>query len=245
MSILEMESAILLFAAEITIIAALTVCIFYLVIINKGAIQWYLKLKSSDKQVDKIIDEIFKKKLFDELTKIWVSYNNAIIFLRFQCFVLLCGGLFAVIFVMMQFVPGNLDRDLCIYLIILLACIILYLYAILHFLHPIILNTFKLSTKNLLISLFLVFITSIPPYLVLLYIIMNKLENNFNTEVAVYLILTTGMYETTKLILGFFLPTPPDGIYSTKELIQQISLALKGETNGLKEIVDEANISYP
>ena len=51
----------------------------------------------------------------------------------------------------------------------------------------------------------------------------------------------TGMYETTRIILGFFLPTPPDGIYSTKELIQQISLALNGETNALTEIVEEAN----
>lgn len=243
MPILEFASAILLFTAVITIIAAITIILIYIAIINKGIIQYYLKLKSSDTQVDKIIDEIFKKKLFDKLTKIWVSYNNAIIFLRFQFVVLLGGGLFAVIFVMMQFVPKNLDSDLAIYLITFLVYFILYLYIIMLFLHPIILNTFKLSKKNPFISLFLVLITSIPPYLVLLYIIMNKLENNFNTGVAVYLILTTGMYEITKRILGFFLPTPPDGIYSTKELIQQISLALKGETNALKEIVDEANVN--
>jgi hypothetical protein len=242
MSILELESAIMLFVAYITLFAVVTIIIIYKAIKNKGTIQWYLKLKSSDIQVDKIIDEIFKRDiLFDKLTKIWVSYNNVIIFLRFQVVVLLGGAFFAGIFILMQSMPKILGRDLVIYLIIFSVYFILYSYTTLYFLHPIILNTFKLSKKNPLISLFLVFITSIPPYLVLFYIIMNKLENNFNTQVAVYLILTTGMYETTKLILGFFLPTPPDGIYSTKELIQQISLALRGETNALKEIVDEAN----
>ena len=124
MSILELESAILLFTAEIALFAAVTIIIIYIAIINKGIIQWYLKRKSSDTQVDKIIDEIFKRELFDKLTKIWVSYNNTIIFLRFQFVVLLGGGLFAIVFIMMQFVPKNLDWDMVIYLIIFLAYII-------------------------------------------------------------------------------------------------------------------------
>jgi hypothetical protein len=192
MFISELESALFLFAAEITIFAATTIVIIYRVIETKGTLQWYLKLKSSDTQVDKIIDEIFKRdKLIDKLNKIWVSYNNTIIFLRFQVVVLLGGGLFAIFFVILQIVPKNIEWYLVSYSIIFLVTFILYLYLTLHLLHPIILNTFKLSNKNRIITLFLVFITSIPPYLVVLYIIMNKLENNFNTAVTVYLILTT------------------------------------------------------
>lgn len=250
--------SILEFAAGITFIAALTISIIYKAIKNKGTIQWYLKLKSSDTQVDKIIDEIFKNdKLFDELTKIWVSYKNTTLFLKFQVIVLLGGCVFAIMSIIMQFEPNNLK------ILIYLVYMCLYIYIILHSLNPIILNIFRLPeeklggkhtqihiyrtgyVKSFLFTLFLAFITSIPLLIVSGYIIINSLGPNFNTVLAVYLILTVGMYEYTKRILGFFLPTPSAGIYSTKELIQQISLALNGEKNSLKKIVDETNeMSY-
>ncbi len=250
MSIIELESAILNFAIGITLFAVATIFLIYIAINHKGIIQMYLRLKSSDTQVDKIIDEIFKRdKLFDELIKIWVSYKNAKIFLLTQLVVLLGSIPFTVMFMMSQSAPKNLDLNLLIYLFILLVYLFVYIWIFKEYLiNPIILNTFKLSEKEfkktkfiLPFTLIWVFITSAPPLSVLFYIITNNLPNNISTAVAVYFILTTGIYETTKLALGFVLPTPPVGIYSTKELIQKISLALRGEANALKEIIDKAN----
>lgn len=250
MSIIELELAIFNFAIGITLFAVATIFLILMAINDKRIIQEYLKLKSSDIQVDKIIDEIFKReKLFDELIKIWVGYKNAKIFLYTQLVVLLGSIPFTIMFMMLQSVPKNLDLILFIYLSILLIYLFIYVWMFKKYLiTPIILNTFKLSEKDfkktkiiLPFTLMWVFITSAPPLSVLFYIITNNLPNDISTAVAVYFILTTGIYEITKFTLGFFLPTPPVGIYSTKELIQKISLALRGETNALKEIVDKAN----
>lgn len=250
MSISDLILAMMWFGAKITLYAFLTILIICIAITvikkNKGIIRWYLKLKSSNApEVDKIIDKIFEReKLFDEFTKIWSGYKKATIFLSFQLVFLYLGILWAIIIILSQSIPNNISNWS--YVIYLIIFFLIFTFTIYYILSPMILKTFKKSEKvteksKLFLNSILVFITPILPYYILYYLLINKLENNWNTGVAVYLILTIGMYEIIKRILGFFLPTSPTGIYSTDELILQISLYLRGESNPLKEIVDQAN----
>lgn len=206
---------------------------------NEYVIRQYLKLKSPTLEEKKIIDNIFEKNEFNKLIEIWISYKNTLIFLKIHLVVLSTGLFVAIVF--FRIVQSNIfTLDTLINVIFVIPIILIF-----DIFRKIISDIYKIPEKKLINStpflIFMIIVSDIPLLLLLILIELYNLELNINTALILCVSLTIGMYEYIKRIIGFLLPIPESGIYSTEELIQQIMSAKEGKTNIMKEIVDNVS----
>lgn len=234
-------SSIEYFSISVILTSFITIFAIYYVVNNEGRIRWYLKLRSPNTEVKILIDNIFKKNKFNELKNIWIGYKYTIYFLKFH-FILLLTGLFAAIaYPFTDFNSFNL-------LLIIPLISVIFIWRILLKLADDILKIYDLPTEKLYGNITFFIYTSLIPLLplslVFMFILINNFELNLNAAIFIYLSLTFGLYEYIKRFIGFFLPIPTRGIYSTKELIQEINSVHEGKTSIIKEIVDSASEKF-
>jgi hypothetical protein len=67
-----------------------------------------------------------------------------------------------------------------------------------------------------------IFFINIPMIMLLGYFALYNVEPDFKNGLSLYIALTIGLYQSTKSILSFFLPVSANGLYSLKELIQEM-----------------------
>lgn len=229
------------FSISVILTSFITIFAIYYVVNNEGRIRWYLKLRSPNTEVKILIDNIFKKNKFNELKNIWIGYKYTIYFLKFH-FILLLTGLFAAIaYPFADFNSFNL-------LLIIPLISVIFIWRILLKLADDILKIYDIPTEKLYGNITFFIYTSLIPLLplslVFMFILINNFELNLNAAIFIYLSLTFGLYEYIKRFIGFFLPIPTRGIYSTKELIQEINSVHEGKTSIIKEIVDSASEKF-
>jgi len=229
-----------IFIPIIIFVSFITIVITWGIVKDKRIIKWYLLLKSPlNTNLDKTIKNVFEKNKFNKLIEKWTNYNIAVTSLWLQSSILLIGFLFSFSsFLVVEIQTWN-------YLI--LIAIIFFIAEIIiakKYFQEKISRIFKISeedlsfTKKIVFESVIIFIVNIPFWIVFLYIILNNPEMNFNTFFSIYLILTLGMYEYTKKVLGFFSPIPANGIYSTDELIKGLLSAPEVKPSLLEEIID-------
>ena len=227
------------FSISVILTSFITIFAIYYVVNNEGGIRWYLKLRSPNTEVKILIDNIFKKNKFNELKNIWIGYKYTIYFLKFH-FILLLTGLFVTI--AYPFVDFNS------FLLIIPLISVIFILIILLKLADDILEIYDLPAEKLYGNITFFISTSLIPLLPLslvwVLISINNFEQNLNAAIFIYLSLTIGLYEYIKRFIGFFLPIPTRGIYSTKELIQEINSVHEGKTSIIKEIVDSASEKF-
>lgn len=230
-----------IFITIIIFISFITIVIAWSIVRDKRIIKKYLLLKSpSNTNLDKTLENIFEKNKFNKLIEKWTNYNIAVTSLWIQSSILLIGFLFWLSSFLVVEIQTS-DYLISIAIIFFIAELII---AKTHFQKKFS-RIFKISeedfgfTEKIIFESVIIFIVNIPICIVFLYIILNNPELSFNTFFSIYLILTLGMYEYTKKVLGFFSPIPANGIYSTDELIKGLLSAPEIKPSLLEEIIDD------
>lgn len=212
---------ILYFIPLIICVSLITILLTLVIVKNKKIIKWYLMLKSSSNtQMGYSIENMFEKNKFNKLIDNWTNYNIALTSLWYQSVILIGGFLFSFCSLLITLYWNN---GILISIILFIAEIII----VIALLKKRISLFFKINEDlgfktKLMLEFLLIFIATIPFWIVSFYIIFNTPVMNFNTFISIYLILTLGMYEYTKQIISFFFPIPANGIYSTDELLSKI-----------------------
>ena len=181
-------------------------------------------------QTDKIINIISNENTFNELIKKWTNYNNARVFLLLQMAFLVGGFSTAAIYKISQW-QAALDLN---YLVLLLIISVILIILVITWLSNILSDIFKFNIRIfdskekkgflrvVLSPIIPIFFINIPMITLLGYFALYNVEPDFKNGLSLYLALTIGMYQSTKRILSFFLPISANGLYSIKELIQDM-----------------------
>jgi hypothetical protein len=211
--------------------SVLTIFVILFCVSRKGVIRWYLKLRiPTEAQTDKILNTISNEKTFNGLIKKWTDYNNARVFLLLQMAFLVGGFSTAAIYKIGQW-QATLDLN---YLVLLFILSLILITLVITWLSNILSNIFKFDIRifdskekkgflRVLLSVIIpIFFINIPMIMLLGYFALYNVVPDFKNGLSLYLVLTIGMYQSTKSILSFFLPVSANGLYSIEELIQEM-----------------------
>lgn len=211
-----------LFLIPFIIFASLIAILVTLGIVrNEKIIKWYLELKLPNPQMDHMTDQ----NKFNKLIEKWTNYNIVVTSLKFQIVILIGGLLFSSF---SRLIKIDWSQDWTIGIPIAGILFIVEIFIATDLLKKKISLLLKIKEDSFILGFVSIFLTSIPFWIVSLYIIFNNTELNFNTFVSafntlipIFLILTLGMYESTKEIISFFFPIPANGIYSIDDIIKE------------------------
>jgi hypothetical protein len=219
------------FLISVFFFSGLTIFVILFSVSRKRVIQWYLKLRiPTEAQTDKIMNTISNENTFNELKKRWTNYNNACVFLLLQMVFLVGGFATAAIYKISQW-QATLEWK---YLVLLIIISVILIILVITWLSNIISNIFKLNIrlfdskeekgfwKVVLSAIIPIFLINIPMILLLVYFALYDVTPDWKNWLSLYLALTIGLYQSTKSILSFFLPVSANGLYSIKELIQDM-----------------------
>lgn len=211
----EIISILKVYFIPLTIFASSIAILVTLAIIRyEKIIKWYLGLKLSNTQLGHPIDQ----NKFNKLMEKWTNYNIALTSLWFQSVILIGGFLFSFCSQLIYiYLSQNVNIGIAIGIILFFVEIIIAT----NLLKKRISLLLKIKENSFILGFGSILLASIPFWIVSSYIIFNKPELNFNTLIAIILILTLGMYESTKEIISFFFPIPENGIYSIDEIIEE------------------------
>lgn len=225
-----------LFIPGLIFISWITIKIITLIIENEKVVLWYLGLKSPNVEVNEIIRNIFKKNEFINLKSRWIEYKRTLFFLKIQSIILFTGPFiyFADYFLNLHDQSSKLlfswDFFFTLILVTIILCMGLHLKKTISTETDILEVTLK-RFSNLIIVLIL--------FSPIFYISFKNFEANLITVYIIYAILTIGIYTYIKHILNFLLPISTKKMYSTSEIILEITAIHTSEekNNFIKNIV--------